>query len=454
MSSMSDSSQINQSLDRCLLRPPTSVRGMKTLDRSKFLKSINVPWLLIDETRLGPMMKHIKRYLLKVDNFKPVQLLDCGKNRKVILNPMIVRCYKDLEDAIQSCNISEDSLKFENIELTYENWRADELLKAILPEDKDSLTSYSIIGHIVHINLREHLLDYKHIIGQILLDKVKGAKTVVNKTDIIDNTYRNFNMEVLCGEDNFFAQVRENHCTFEFDFSSVYWNPRLSSEHERIVQKIKEGDILYDVFAGVGPFAIPAAKKKCIVLANDLNPESHKWLLHNGKINKVLKLLQTFNKDGGDFIKYDMKRDMLQRWQSGNYKSSTMHITMNLPAMAATFLKYFKALFTSSEVESIEVNNFPVVHLYCFAKGDDPIAIAKELVEENLDTKLKDNLVDIFHVRNVSVNKEMMRVTFSLPKDVCIEEQCKISKRCSEDLPDKSQIKRQCFGENGEDHQV
>ncbi len=42
-----------------------------------------------------------------------------------------------------------------------------------------------------------------------------------------------------------------------------------------------------DVFCGVGPFAIPAAKKGCEVHANDLNPASHKYLVENIKINKV-----------------------------------------------------------------------------------------------------------------------------------------------------------------------
>ena len=39
--------------------------------------------------------------------------------------------------------------------------------------------------------------------------------------------------------------------------------------------------------AGVGPFAVPAAKKGCYVLGNDLNPESVKWMHHNRVSNHV-----------------------------------------------------------------------------------------------------------------------------------------------------------------------
>lgn len=39
--------------------------------------------------------------------------------------------------------------------------------------------------------------------------------------------------------------------------------------------------------AGVGPFAVPAAKKGCRVLGNDLNPEGVKWMAVNRVNNKV-----------------------------------------------------------------------------------------------------------------------------------------------------------------------
>ena len=42
-----------------------------------------------------------------------------------------------------------------------------------------------------------------------------------------------------------------------------------------------------DVFAGVGPFTLPAAKKGCGVLANDLNPSSFEYLQKNINDNHV-----------------------------------------------------------------------------------------------------------------------------------------------------------------------
>jgi tRNA (guanine37-N1)-methyltransferase len=43
--------------------------------------------------------------------------------------------------------------------------------------------------------------------------------------------------------------------------------------------------------AGVGPFAVPAAKKGCSVFGNDLNPESVKWMEINRVKNKVSSIV-------------------------------------------------------------------------------------------------------------------------------------------------------------------
>lgn len=79
----------------------------------------------------------------------------------------------------------------------------------------------------------------------------------------------------------------EADCKFTFDFTEVYWNSRLHTEHERLVELFKPEDVIADVFAGVGPFAVPAAKKGCAVLGNDLNPNSAKYLAQNVEDNRV-----------------------------------------------------------------------------------------------------------------------------------------------------------------------
>ena len=83
---------------------------------------------------------------------------------------------------------------------------------------------------------------YKYVIGQIFLLQ-PNVRTVVNKTTAIDNTYRNFSMETIGGCEDYAVSVRENGVKFEFDFSKVYWNPRLSTEHGKIVDLLKVNKI-------------------------------------------------------------------------------------------------------------------------------------------------------------------------------------------------------------------
>jgi tRNA (guanine37-N1)-methyltransferase len=171
---------------------------------------------------------------------------------------------------------------------------ADEILSATLPADMEEIPSgFSVVGHIAHMNLRAPVLPYKYHIGAVVLSKnaSQGITTVVNKLDVIDTKYRNFEMEVIAGEDNFIVTQNHLDCEFTFDFSKVYWNTRLNTEHGRLVDMFQRGEAVCDVFAGVGPFAVPAGKKKVFVIANDLNPASCESLMRNIKTNKVQQTL-------------------------------------------------------------------------------------------------------------------------------------------------------------------
>lgn len=400
------------------LLPPSTVRGMTTLERDKFKKIVKLPKLNVTEVSLKSVLPHIKRMLLKIQRHKSIEVTSDGI-KKLLLHPAIVTCFGDLPDEIRNLGLNGADLNLEDFELTYENWNAEDILKAVLPADQEACTSYSRIGHLIHVNLKSHLIPYKHLIGEVFRDKIPNIRCVINKIQTIDNTYRNFQLELLSGEEDYEVEVKENGSSFEFDFSQVYWNPRLSSEHERIIKMHDKGDILYDVFAGVGPFSVPVARRKAYVLANDLNPASFKWLQHNVKKNKVANFIQTFNKDGRDFILTDVKADLIKRWSatsSSNNKSYKIHLTMNLPAMAVEFLDAFCGLLVGY-TGSIEP--LPLVHVYCFAKGSDDLAnVAKAMAEEHLNFQIDKNLQGVHFVRNVAPNKDMYRVSFYLTREI------------------------------------
>lgn len=174
--------------------------------------------------------------------------------------------------------------------------------------------------------------------------------------------------------------------------------------------------MVYDVCAGIGPFSVPAAKMKCVVLANDLNPESYKWLNENIKLNKVKQEVKTFNMDGREFVREHVKCHMLERWMDDTYQSYKMHIIMNLPALAVSFLDVFPGLFSPNDLRDIKLFVSPTIHCYTFSKSEDPEIDVRERVESILGSKLPEH--SIRTVRNVAPNKEMMYITFQLTREL------------------------------------
>lgn len=408
---------------------PKGVRGMKVLDREKFLCNYKVPVLKVNEKNLSKaIIKICKNYYLKLEHFKPVQHLvdskDSNYTKCIYLNPGKIENFIDFSEndreSLNQQGINEKNFDTVDVELNYENWAFDAIFKAVLPENEEIASSFSQIGHIIHLNLRDHLLDYRYLIGQVLLDKIKNCTTVVNKSKIIDNTYRVFSMELLAGKEDFTVTVKENNCIFQFDFSKVYWNPRLGKEHERILSFLKTNDVLFDVFCGVGPFAIPAAKKKIKVFANDLNPDSYRWLIHNAEKNKIKQeYFKAYNQDGKDFI-CNVFKDYVINLCKGDEKlnvDAKIHVTMNLPEIGVEFIKHFNSLINDKDLIE-KLNNDIIVYVYCFATGCEPVNVAKEKVNNSIGFDISYCILDVFDVRNVSPKKEMMRVTFKLTKEI------------------------------------
>ncbi|GKE86147.1 tRNA (guanine(37)-N1)-methyltransferase 2-like protein isoform X1, partial [Tanacetum coccineum] len=57
------------------------------------------------------------------------------------------------------------------------------------------------------------------------------------------------------------TEVKRYGASSKLDYALVYWNSRLEHEHIRLVNKFLQGHITYDMFAEIGHFAIPSAKK-------------------------------------------------------------------------------------------------------------------------------------------------------------------------------------------------
>lgn len=253
----------------------------------------------------------------------------------------------------------------------------------------------------------------------------------MNKINIIDTQFRYFQMETLAeapGDDGkpmgTIVNTTEAGIRFRFDFAKVYWNPRLSAERTRINNILnKNVDVLYDAFAGVGPFAITAAKfNKCRVVANDLNPESYRWLVENVGLNHVESMVSCHNLDAREFMKTIMRQDLIESVKNfnGSDLNRKYHVVMNLPDMAPQFLDAFDSLLAGVEAgeDGYRIPGLEV-HCYTFVKSieedeqkDHVLKVCEEYLGHPIDRE-KD-VREIFNVRKVAPKKEMYRLSFHL----------------------------------------
>ncbi|VDO35872.1 unnamed protein product [Haemonchus placei] len=312
------------SMQKCVVEVPTAVRGMQDLRKEAFTTNITLLALRVDASNLSTIQRKVRleKYLFKnLGRIKNIMNADDSKHKLLLFDPNTLHenCVelKSLKSHIESLikeHTGEIMLQWRPITLTvaFEDWDIRSIIKAVLPSDLD-FSSYSQTGHIVHVNLRENLLPYKRIIGQILLEKVSRCRTVVNKVDEIKSEYRNFELDLLAGVDDYVTETLEAGVRYRLDFSKVFWNSRLSHEHERVVKLFDRRSLVYDACAGVGPFVLPALKKghASHALANDLNPESVRWLKENAILNKIPSgKLEIYNSDAIEFIRGPFAEDL------------------------------------------------------------------------------------------------------------------------------------------------
>lgn len=433
------------------------------LAKKRFSRKINLVALAFKDPRdLGKITKLAhRRDLLNVRSILSITK-DSGNSGKLIILKDSVKSVEDINKELS--NVTLDYLKSREgqyeakpyvLDLNYDFWKADEILASVLPENlgDEIPTSFTTVGHVAHLNLKENYLPYKHIIGEVILDKNPRLRTVVTKTETIATEFRTFPMEVIGGDSDLDVVHHELGCEFRFNFQDVYWNSRLQTEHSRLIGIFKPGEVIFDVMAGVGPFAIPAAKKKSIVFANDLNPASYKYLVSNAILNRTGDFSKCYNLDGNKFIKESPTT--LMEFQKANpeltYKlpgsrlskqakkqpsvvnvvtpKFVKHYVMNLPDSAIEFLPAFIGVFNNSEYRQFTAQaefELPDIHVYCFQNflSDEQPTIEElqQKVHYRIVEQLKYEIpyADIsFHlVRKVAPNKIMFCASFQLPEKV------------------------------------
>ncbi|WP_297520978.1 class I SAM-dependent methyltransferase family protein [Thermococcus sp.] len=232
--------------------------------------------------------------------------------------------------------------EFEKLEKRPHSYRevvdVPEEVKPLLP------SSFDIIGDIAIIELPEELMPHGRAIGGAILKVHRHIKAVFAKGSKVEGEYRVRELVYLAGENRTETIHRENGIRLKLDVAKVYFSPRLATERMRIFRKTRPGEVVFDMFAGVGPYSILLAKKANLVFAVDLNPWAVRYLEENVRLNKTNNVIPVLG---------DVRR------VAGKIKAD--RVIMNLPKFADRFLK--EAM--------LSVKPDGIIHYYGFGPEED-----------------------------------------------------------------------------------
>ena len=170
-------------------------------------------------------------------------------------------------------------------------------------ESEQLISAFDQIGDIIIVRIPDSLVSKKEIIGKTLLEQVSTAKSIFYQSSPVEGDFRTRQLEVIGGEDKTQTEYKENGCRFIVDVEKAFFSPRLSTERERIAGLVKEGEIIINMFGGVGMFSLLVAKETaCTVYNIDINPVAAQLCKENVQINKLKGEVISLNGDATQII--------------------------------------------------------------------------------------------------------------------------------------------------------
>ncbi|HOO54969.1 MAG TPA: class I SAM-dependent methyltransferase family protein [Methanothrix sp.] len=190
-----------------------------------------------------------------------------------------------------------------------------------------------------------------------ILKVKKNVKTVISPITPVEGEYRTRRFTIVAGEEKTATVHKEHGLRYRIDLEKAYFTPRLGTERLRVANLVAPGDVVFDMFAGVGPFALFIAKHGAKVVAVDKNPDAARLLRENAQLNRIDEV-EILEGDAGQMAEL--------------YENFADHVIMNLPHTASEFLG-----------QAIRIaKDGGVVHYYAIAPEEDLYGRDTAFVEE------------------------------------------------------------------------
>jgi tRNA (guanine37-N1)-methyltransferase len=194
-------------------------------------------------------------------------------------------------------------------------------------------------------------------LADAIVESALPVETVLNRASKVKGQCRVRDWQVLAGEDTTTVH-REYGCEFAIDLETVYFSPRLATERHRVAEQATAGEQAIDMFAGVGPFVVPFAKRSAAVVGVDVNEAAIEFLRENAARNGVADRVTAIHGDVRDV--------------AADYEDWADRLVMNLPHSADEFLDTAVAL----------AGDECVVHYYDIQHEADPYGPGEAAIRE------------------------------------------------------------------------
>ncbi|MBU3897090.1 MAG: class I SAM-dependent methyltransferase family protein [Nanoarchaeota archaeon] len=156
--------------------------------------------------------------------------------------------------------------------------------------------SYYMLGDILLLKLNKKLIRYRKKIGLKILNLLPYVKTICLIKDI-KGVKRIPKIEIIAGKKNTKTIHKEFGCRFYIDVADLMWSKGNKAEKKRLLEQVNPGEVIVDMFSGLGYFSIILAKKVEKVYSIDVNPVATEYLRKNAFLNKVSNKIEILQGD-------------------------------------------------------------------------------------------------------------------------------------------------------------
>jgi tRNA (guanine37-N1)-methyltransferase len=228
--------------------------------------------------------------------------------------------------------------------------------------------SYDILGDVAVIRVPEPLKQRSKIIAGAVMKTHKQVKAVWSQTSSVSGDFRLRDLDFVLGERKTETLHKEHGCIFKVDLERCYFSPRLSYERMRIAKQVQPGEVILNMFAGVGCYSLIIAKhsEPQKIFSVDINPIAIQYMQENIKLNRVGEKVVPVQGDAKEVVEEKLEK-------------VADRVLMPLPEKAYECLHY--ALLALRPIGGW-------VHYYDFEhanKGENPI----EKIELKVSRKLR-----------------------------------------------------------------